>query len=133
MSHFRVPFLAAALGIAVVALSTPAAATSKDEALEMCVKRGPQCKSVGLGVDPENDILICVDDRSRGAGVQCVRCQGSNPCSVLREFPGGKKPGVIDEVGAVLTETMQPAAPSALEERIRSLEAKVKALENTKR
>ena len=50
--------LAAILAVVIAAFATPAGATSKDEALEMCVKRGPQCKSLGLGEVPEDDILI---------------------------------------------------------------------------
>jgi hypothetical protein len=131
MRCFQISILAAALGVVIVALPTPAAATTKDEAKDMCVKRGPQCKSMGLGQDPYNDLLICVDNRSTGQGVQCVRCQGNNPCSVLREVPTGQKPG-LTAVEAVLTESVRPADTSALEERIRTLEERVKALENRK-
>lgn len=132
MPCLRMAILGAAFGVVVAALPTRAAATTKDEALGMCVKRGPQCKSLGLGEDPGNDILICVDNRSTGAGVQCVRCQGNKPCSVLREAPGGKKPG-ISEVEGVLTESIQGADTSVLEERIRTLEDRVKALEKAKK
>ncbi len=127
MHNFQISILAAAL----VTLPTLAAATSRDEALGMCVGRGAQCKSMGLGNDPGNDILICVDNRSSGHGVQCVRCQGDKPCSVLREAPSGKKVG-LSEVDAVLTESVQPADTSALEERIRALEERMKALESSK-
>lgn len=129
MRSFQISILAAALGVVIGALPTLATATTKDEALGMCVKRGAQCKSMGLGQDPSNDILICVDNRSTGQGVQCVRCQGNNPCTVLRETPSGQKAGITDEVEAVLTESMQPADTSALEERIRTLEERLKALE----
>lgn len=132
MRSSQISILVAALVVVVVALPATAAATTKDEALELCVKRGPQCKSLGLGEDPVNDILICVDNRSTGQGVQCVRCQGSKPCTVLRETPGGKKPG-ISEVEGVLTESIQPADINALEERIRTLEDRVKALEKGKK
>ena len=130
MGSFQISMSVTAILVVVVsAFATPAAATSRDEALEMCVKRGPQCKSLGLGEDPENDILICVDNRSTGHGVQCVRCQGSAPCSVLREMPGGgTRPGVT-EVEAVLTDSIPPADVGALEERIRTLEDRVEALE----
>jgi mRNA-degrading endonuclease toxin of MazEF toxin-antitoxin module len=85
---------------------------------------------MGLGEDPENDILICVDNRSTGQGVQCVRCQGDKPCTVLRQTPP-KKPG-ITAVEGVLTEAIQPPDTSALEDRIRTLEDRVKALEAKK-
>ena len=131
MRNSYISSLPAALGVAIVALPTLAAATTRDEALGMCVGRGAQCKSLGLGTDPGNDILICVDNRSSGHGVQCVRCQGDKPCSVLREVPGGKKVG-LSEVDAVLTESVPPADTSALEERIRVLEDRMKALESSK-
>jgi hypothetical protein len=131
MRCFQISILAAALGVVVAALPTSAAATSKDQALGMCVKRGSECKSMGLGQDPSNDILICVDNKSTGQGVQCVRCQGNNACTVLREVPSGKKPAMT-EAEAVLTESMQPADMRALEERIRTLEERMKALENRK-
>jgi hypothetical protein len=132
MRSFQISILAAALGVLIVTLPSLAAATTRDEAKEMCSKRGPKCVSFGLGDDPGNDFLACVDNRSTGQGVQCVRCQGNNPCSVLREVPGGKKPG-LSEVEAVLTESMQPADSNVLEERIHTLEERVKALENAKK
>jgi hypothetical protein len=129
MQHFQTLILAAIIGAVIATFPRPVAATTKDEALELCVKRGPQCKSLGLGEDPENDILICVDNRSTGHGVQCVRCQGNAPCSVLREIPaGGQKPG-LSEVEGVLTDSIEPADIGDLEERIRTLEDRVNALE----
>jgi hypothetical protein len=129
MRCFQVSILAAALGVVIAALPTTAAATTMEEAKGMCSKRGPQCVSFGLGQDPQSDIILCVDNRSTGQGVQCVRCQGSSQCSVLREVPvGGQKPG-ISEVEGILTESIQTADMSALEERIRTLENEVKALE----
>jgi hypothetical protein len=124
MRCLQILILAAALNVAVAAWPVPAAATNKDEALKLCEARGSQCMSFGLGQDPGNDILICVDNRSSGQGVQCVRCQGSAPCSVLRLIPHGKRSGV-SEVEAVLT---APTETSSLEERIRILEEQVKAL-----
>jgi hypothetical protein len=132
MRCLQVSILAAALGVVVIALPTPAAATTKDQAKALCRQRGAQCEAFGLGNDPGNDIVLCVDNRSTGHGVQCVRCQGNNACTVLREAPGEEKPG-ISEVEGVLTESMQPANVSALEERIRTLEERVKSLEAGKK
>ncbi|THK35649.1 hypothetical protein EHS39_08995 [Ensifer sp. MPMI2T] len=129
MRAYQISILAVALGVVVVALPAPAAATTMDEAQTMCRQRGAECVSFGLGEDPGNDFLACVDNRSTGHGVQCVRCQGNNPCTVLREAPGGKR----TEVEAILTESMQPADTNALEERVRTLEDRVKALENEKK
>ena len=131
MRYFQISILAAALGVVLLTLPSPAAATTKDEAKAMCAKRGPQCVSFGLGDDPGNDILVCADNRSSGHGVQCVRCQGEKPCTVLRQTPSGNKPG-LNEVEAVLTESMQPANVSTLEERIRTLEDRLEALEGRK-
>lgn len=131
MRCFRVSILSAVFGL-VLALPIPAAATTKDQALKMCENRGPQCVSFGLGTKPGDDILMCVDNRSSGQGVQCVRCQGDEPCSVLRAVPGGTGPD-LDEVGGVLTESMQPADTRALEERIRVLEERLKALERARK
>jgi len=131
MRYFPISIFAAAFGIAAVALPTTATATKRDEALKMCESRGPNCKSMGLGTDPWNDILICVNNESSGHGVQCVRCQGGNDCTVLRAVPtGDKRP--LGEVDAVLTESMQTADTSALQDRIRTLEDRVKALEGRK-
>ena len=132
MRTFHIPILTAVLAVVLASLSAPAAATTKDEAKAACTKRGSQCVSFGLGNDPGNDLLVCVDNRSSGNGVQCVRCQGDNACTVLREAPGGKKVG-LSEVDAVLTESMQPADVSALNERIRTLEDRLKALESSKK
>jgi hypothetical protein len=131
MRYLSISILTGVFGVAIAALPTIAAATKRDEALKMCEDRGPKCKSMGLGTDPWNDILICVDNSSSGHGVQCVRCQSGNDCTVLREMPtGDKRP--LSEVDAVLTESMQTSDSSGLQERIRALEEKVQALESRK-
>lgn len=127
----RVLILSAVIGV-VLALPQPAAATTKDEALASCKKRGSsECKSYGLGTDG-SDVVICVDNRSSGHGIQCVHCKGDKPCSVLRSVPGDKTPDV-PEVEGVLTDSVQPADTRALEQRIRSLEERLKALEQTRK
>jgi hypothetical protein len=131
MRRYHIPFLTAVFAIAFVTLPTTAAATKRDEALKACEGRGSECKSMGLGNDPWNDVLICVDNRSSGQGVQCVRCQGGNDCTVLREMPTGNK-HPLSEVDAVLTESMQSDDSGALQERIRTLEDRVKSLESRK-
>jgi hypothetical protein len=129
MRYFLLPILTAALGLVLLTMPSPAAATTKDQAKAMCSKRGAQCTSFGLGDNSGNDIILCVDNRSSGNGVQCVRCQGNNPCAVLREAPGSERVG-LSEVDTVLTESMRPADVGALEERIRTLEERLKALES---
>ena len=130
MRCFRVSILSAVLGV-VFAMPQPAAATTRDEAVKLCRNRGDECKSFGLGTDRSN-IVICVDNESSGHGVQCVHCQGDKPCSVLRSVPVEEKP-VGTEVEGVLTDSIGPAADTqALEERIRVLEDRLKALEQTR-
>ena len=127
----QLSILTAVLAVGLVSLPTTATATGRDEALKMCEGRGSECKSMGLGNDPWNDIIICVDNRSSGHGVQCVRCQGGNACTVLREIPTGNK-HPLSEVDAILTESMQSEDSSALQDRIRTLEDRVKTLEGRK-
>ena len=79
-----------ALGLSI--MPDPAFATTKEQAYKMCSARGAQCVSHGIGGqnDPGGDVILCVDNRSSGQGIQCVRCKGSSACTVLYQHPDGK-------------------------------------------
>jgi len=112
----NVLILAAALGVGATMSAMPAAATGKNEALDMCAKREAagkgRCNAYGLGTTLDT-VIICVDNSSTGHGTQCVRCQGSSPCTVIeRKGPGSKKRllGDTDAI-SVLTNTAPSVAP----------------------
>jgi hypothetical protein len=92
----KLKFVAAA-ALALLVMADDAFATKKDEAMGMCRSRGAQCNSYGIGGqnDPGSDVVICVDNRSTGNGVQCVRCTGSRNCTVMYQHPDGRpiRPG----------------------------------------
>jgi hypothetical protein len=104
--------LAAAAALPLIIAAAPALATTKDQAFSMCRARGDQCKSFGIGGqdNPGGDVVLCVDNRSTGQGVQCVRCKGSSACTVMSRHPNGNplKPG--KSVLGVLTNSPGKAA-----------------------
>jgi hypothetical protein len=131
MRYLQISILAATLSVAIVTFAPSAAATTKSEASALCSKRGSECVSFGIGdKNPGDDIIYCVDNRSTGNGVQCVRCTGATPCTVLREIPTEKKPFTAAE--GVLTNSIERPDVSGLNDRVRMLEEQVKALEKRK-
>ena len=91
MRNSYISNLAAALGVAMVALPTLAAATTRDEALGMCVGRVAQCKSLGLGTDPGNDILICVDNRSWATGLSVSGVKATSPARYCVKYRAARR------------------------------------------
>jgi hypothetical protein len=123
MRCLQISILAAVLGVAIVTFALPADATDKTEASKLCKKRGNECFETDIG---GGKTIFCVDNSSTGHGVQCVECQGSNPCTVARRTPSGTP------AEDILTNVMQSPDVSGLEERVRILEDRVKALEKRK-
>jgi hypothetical protein len=123
MRCLQMSILAAALGVALVTFAPPAAATDKTEARKLCKNRGNACFEVDIGGGKSQ---FCVDNSSTGHGVQCVECEGSNPCVVARRVPSGTP------AEGVLTNSTALPDVSGVDERVRILEERVKALEKRK-
>jgi hypothetical protein len=123
MRCLQVSILAAALGVAIVTFAPPAAATDKTEASKLCKNRGNECFEVDIGGGKTN---FCVDNSSTGHGLQCVECEGSNPCVVMRRTTSGTP------AEGVLTNSIEVPDVSGLDQRVRILEERVKALEKRK-
>jgi hypothetical protein len=126
MRCLQVSTLAAALGVAIVTFAPPAAATDKTEAQKLCKNRGNQCFELDIGGGKSQ---FCVDNSSTGHGVQCVECEGSNPCVVARRTTSGTS-GTPAE--GVLINSIELPDVSGLDQRVRILEERVKALEKRK-
>jgi hypothetical protein len=92
-TSFVVPALAAVVAFgAFVTLSTPARATTLDQAIKLCEKN-PRCSR-----PHDMDRTFCIDDCEHA-----VECSNPKKCRVLYNRPGGNPKPTRGNVGTVLT------------------------------
>ena len=66
MHNFYRLTLTVGLSLMVAGFATPAAATTSNEALQLCRQRGDDCHAMRVGGSGSDTIILCVNNSSSG-------------------------------------------------------------------